>query len=257
MKSDDNRVWLGTRDGIVIINPDGTNTSIRRIHDTELHTVTAINQDKQHCIWIGSGSSFEGAFRWDGATWKLKEVTLTTIESNSTVRLPERDFTGIESPSIFREDIWKVEEMTILELMAYQRRLKEAGFKNIKFTVDISSRLSYPLINFFMLLIGIALSYILVRKRIPMRRVLEFLALLGFAVPGTVMGVGYILSFNSPPLKLTGTFAIMVINEAFRNLSVQVFPSSSASPKPEVIINTPLTFFAAHSSRASEHGCDR
>jgi len=35
-----------------------------------------------------------------------------------------------------------------------------------------------------------------------------------------VMGVGYIISFNAPPLKLTGTFAIMVINEVFRNLSV-------------------------------------
>ena len=46
--------------------------------------------------------------------------------------------------------------------------------------------------------IGIALSYILVRKRIPLKRVLEFVALLGFAVPGTVMGVGYILAFNSP-----------------------------------------------------------
>jgi iron(III) transport system permease protein len=68
--------------------------------------------------------------------------------------------------------------------------------------------------------VGIALSYILVRKRIPLKRTLEFVALLGFAVPGTVMGVGYILAFNSPPLKLTGTLAIMVINEAFRNLSV-------------------------------------
>jgi iron(III) transport system permease protein len=68
--------------------------------------------------------------------------------------------------------------------------------------------------------IGIALSYILVRKRIPLKRAVEFVALLGFAVPGTVMGVGYILAFNSPPLKLTGTLAIMVINEAFRNLSV-------------------------------------
>ena len=68
--------------------------------------------------------------------------------------------------------------------------------------------------------IGISLSYILVRKRIPLKKVVEFVALLGFAVPGTVMGVGYIIAFNSPPLKLTGTLAIMVINEAFRNLSV-------------------------------------
>ena len=68
--------------------------------------------------------------------------------------------------------------------------------------------------------IGISLSYILVRKRIPLKKALEFIALLGFAVPGTVMGIGYIIAFNTPPLKLTGTLAIMVINEAFRNLSV-------------------------------------
>jgi len=71
-------------------------------------------------------------------------------------------------------------------------------------------------------LIGIILSYILVRKRIPWKKVLESLALLGFAVPGTVMGIGYILAFNTPPLVLTGTFAILVINEAFRNLSVSL-----------------------------------
>jgi iron(III) transport system permease protein len=70
--------------------------------------------------------------------------------------------------------------------------------------------------------IGVTLSYILVRKRIPLKRVVEFMALLGFAVPGTVMGVGYIISFNSPPLKLTGTFIILIINEAFRNLSVSL-----------------------------------
>ena len=69
-------------------------------------------------------------------------------------------------------------------------------------------------------IIGVTLSYILVRKRIPLKKVIESIALLGFAVPGTVMGVGYILFFNNPPLKLTGTFIIMILNEAFRNLSV-------------------------------------
>ena len=71
-------------------------------------------------------------------------------------------------------------------------------------------------------IIGVTLSYILVRKRIPLRKVVEFMALLGFAVPGTVMGVGYIIFFNSPPLKLVGTFTILIINEAFRNLSVSL-----------------------------------
>ncbi len=70
--------------------------------------------------------------------------------------------------------------------------------------------------------VGVTLSYILVRRRIPLKKVLESLALLGFAVPGTVMGIGYILAFNHPPLQLTGTFMILIVNEAFRNLSVSL-----------------------------------
>jgi len=85
-------------------------------------------------------------------------------------------------------------------------------------------------------LIGVTLSYIFVRKRIPFKRVLEFLSLLGFAVPGTVMGVGYILAFNTPPIKLTGTFIIMIINEAFRNLSVSLEAGTSKLHQIDVAI---------------------
>jgi len=85
-------------------------------------------------------------------------------------------------------------------------------------------------------LIGVTLSYIFIRKQIPFKRILEFLSLLGFAVPGTVMGVGYILAFNTPPLKLTGTFLIMIINEAFRNLSVSLEAGSSKLHQIDVAI---------------------
>jgi iron(III) transport system permease protein len=85
-------------------------------------------------------------------------------------------------------------------------------------------------------LIGVTLSYIFVRKRVPFKRALEFLSLLGFAVPGTVMGVGYILAFNSPPIRLTGTFIIMIINEAFRNLSVSLEAGSSKLHQIDVAI---------------------
>jgi iron(III) transport system permease protein len=85
-------------------------------------------------------------------------------------------------------------------------------------------------------LIGVTLSYIFVRKKIPFKRAMEFLSLLGFAVPGTVMGVGYILAFNSPPLELTGTFVIMIINEAFRNLSVSLEAGTSKLHQIDVAI---------------------
>ncbi|HAK89851.1 MAG: hypothetical protein A2077_02610 [Nitrospirae bacterium GWC2_46_6] len=95
---------------------------------------------------------------WEGSAWKLKKVTFYDIAAGTTKTVKEMNYEGIESPKIFQEDVWKVEEMTMPELIKYQRRLTEAGFKNIKLTVDISSRLSYPLINMFMLLLGMSLS---------------------------------------------------------------------------------------------------
>ncbi len=46
--------------------------------------------------------------------------------------------------------------------------------------------------------------------------------MLGMTVPGTVMGIGYVLSFNTPPLVLTGTMLIIVLSYVFRYLPVGV-----------------------------------
>jgi len=69
---------------------------------------------------------------------------------------------------------------------------------------------------------GLLLAYILARTRFPGRRLLELLTLLGFALPGTVLGIGYVLTFNEPPLHLTGTFWILVLSCAFHCLAIAV-----------------------------------
>ncbi len=67
---------------------------------------------------------------------------------------------------------------------------------------------------------SIIFAYILVRKNPPVKNLLEFIGLLGFAVPGTVMGIGYILVFNKYPLVLTGTMIIIILNISFREFPV-------------------------------------
>ncbi|HOU33653.1 MAG TPA: ABC transporter permease subunit, partial [Synergistaceae bacterium] len=54
------------------------------------------------------------------------------------------------------------------------------------------------------------------------KRLLEALLLTPFALPGTLMGISYILAFNKPPLVLVGTAAIIVINYVVRELPVGV-----------------------------------
>jgi iron(III) transport system permease protein len=70
--------------------------------------------------------------------------------------------------------------------------------------------------------IGMATAWLLVRRRFRGRTLLSALAMLTFAVPGTVVGIGYILAFNSPPLQLTGTAAIIVLLFVFRSLPVSL-----------------------------------
>ena len=52
---------------------------------------------------------------------------------------------------------------------------------------------------------GLLTAYLLTRQRFAGRRLLDFATMLSFAIPGTVVGVAYILAFNVPPIEITGT----------------------------------------------------
>src|SRR4029434_2778725 len=47
--------------------------------------------------------------------------------------------------------------------------------------------------------LGLLTAYLLVRQRFAGRTAFEFATMLSFAIPGTVIGVSYILAFNVPP----------------------------------------------------------
>ena len=70
--------------------------------------------------------------------------------------------------------------------------------------------------------LGLLAAYLLVRQRFTGKHVFEFGTMLSFAIPGTVIGVSYVLAFNVPPFELTGTGAILVISFIFRNMPVGV-----------------------------------
>ena len=91
------------------------------------------------------------------------------------------------------------------------------GFKAITDTLIIAVS-STPLAG----ILGMIIAFLVVRKQFPGKHVMEFTSMLSFAVPGTVIGIGYILGFNSPPLVLTGTFAILVLNFIFRYIPVGI-----------------------------------
>ena len=71
-------------------------------------------------------------------------------------------------------------------------------------------------------IVGLATAYLLVRQNFTGKSWFEFSTMLSFAIPGTVIGVSYIMAFNFPPIELTGTGVILIIVFVFRNMPVGV-----------------------------------
>jgi iron(III) transport system permease protein len=91
------------------------------------------------------------------------------------------------------------------------------GFESVLDTLVIAG-LSTPLAG----TIGMVIAFLVVRKQFWGRKFMEFSSMLSFALPGTVVGIGYILAFNQHPFYLTGTLLILLLNFIFRYLPVGV-----------------------------------
>ncbi len=70
--------------------------------------------------------------------------------------------------------------------------------------------------------LAMVIAFLVVRKDFFGKKSMEFISMLGMTVPGTVMGIGYVLTFNTPPLAITGTMLIIVLSYVFRYLPIGV-----------------------------------
>jgi len=91
------------------------------------------------------------------------------------------------------------------------------GFKAVKDTLIIAG-ISTPIAG----ILGMVIAFLVVRKEFPFKHFMEASSMLSFAVPGTVIGIGYILAFNSRPFLLTGTLLILLLNFIFRYIPVGI-----------------------------------
>jgi iron(III) transport system permease protein len=68
--------------------------------------------------------------------------------------------------------------------------------------------------------VAVLAAFLVHDGRVPGRVAVDFAAVLPAALPGTLMGVAYVLAFNAPPLALTGTAGIVVAAMLFRTVPV-------------------------------------
>ena len=76
-------------------------------------------------------------------------------------------------------------------------------------------------------IIGLLIGYYLQIRRLRAMKVIDFIANLPYIIPGTFFGLGYLLFFKNPPIAITGTAAIVVLNVVFKQLPFSTRVGSS------------------------------
>jgi len=85
------------------------------------------------------------------------------------------------------------------------------GLKAIRDTLIIAG-LAMPLGGLY----GILVGYLVTKKKFIGRRSMELVSMINYALPGTIVGIAYLIAFNDPPIELTGTALIIVACYIFR-----------------------------------------
>jgi iron(III) transport system permease protein len=85
------------------------------------------------------------------------------------------------------------------------------GMRAVRDTLLIAA-VATPVGGFY----GVLVGYLVARRRFPGRTAMELTSMINYALPGTIVGIGYLIAFNEPPLVLTGTALIIVACYVFR-----------------------------------------
>lgn len=108
-----------------------------------------------------------------------------------------------------------------INLNNYRSILSRLG-QNIKNTYTFSL-----IAIVFIVIVGILVSYIIVRKKGKVANLIDTLIMFPYVIPGSVLGIGLIVAFNRKPIVLVGTSAIMIISYIVRKLPYTVRSGSA------------------------------
>src|SRR4051812_3209460 len=95
--------------------------------------------------------------------------------------------------------------------LAHYQVIFTEGRKAITDTLIIAL-IGMPLGGFY----GVLTGYLVARKEFIGRRTMEVVSMINYALPGTIVGIAYLIAFNDPPIALTGTALIIIACYVFR-----------------------------------------
>jgi len=75
--------------------------------------------------------------------------------------------------------------------------------------------------------LGIMIAYLAVRKRSVLTSTVDTLTMLPYIIPGSVLGIAFLYAFAKPPLALTGTALIIIVALTVRRLPYTIRSSTA------------------------------
>jgi lipopolysaccharide export LptBFGC system permease protein LptF len=112
--------------------------------------------------------TFASSGKWNGYGWALEKVSLHRMSDDGVdaevKTIPTIINTEMDRPEYFKDDVRTASQMSYGELKALIDGLQKKHFDVTTLTLDLYRKLSYPLVSFIMVLIGIPFSFTTGRK---------------------------------------------------------------------------------------------
>ncbi len=99
----------------------------------------------------------------------------------------------------------------------HYRYVFDLGMKPILDTTGLAL-ISTPITGIFAMII----AFLIVRKKFIGKNFIEFTTMMAIAIPGTIIGLGYVITYNKRPFVLTGTATILIIAFIVRSMPIGI-----------------------------------
>jgi len=98
---------------------------------------------------------------WEGSHWRIENAILQELKEDGHYGFTKVDAYALlipETPETFMRGTRKPEEMSYWQLKEYAETVRQEGYNNAKYLVDMNIKLAFPFISLILLTIGIPLA---------------------------------------------------------------------------------------------------
>ena len=93
---------------------------------------------------------------------------------------------------------------------------------------SIKNTYVYGIITIILIIIiGMLTAYITTRRKNIFTNIIDIVSMFPYIIPGSILGITFLISFNKPPIVLTGTSIIIIISLIIRRLPYTLRSSSA------------------------------